>query len=62
MGYWESFEFGDIEIIHTPAQHWGARFVHDTHRSFGGYIIKYAGARDLPLRRQRLLRWLWGDR
>jgi L-ascorbate metabolism protein UlaG (beta-lactamase superfamily) len=43
MGYWESFEFGDIEIIHTPAQHWGARFVHDTHRSFGGYLIKYGG-------------------
>ena len=43
MGYWDKFSLGDIEIIHTPAQHWGARFVHDTHRSFGGYLIKYAG-------------------
>jgi len=43
MDYWDTFKLGDIEIVHTPAHHWGARYIHDTHRSFGGYIIKHAG-------------------
>ena len=37
---WESVSVGDLEIILTPARHWGARYVHDVHRGFGGYLIK----------------------
>jgi L-ascorbate metabolism protein UlaG (beta-lactamase superfamily) len=37
---WQSCEFEDLTITMTPARHWGARMIHDTHRKFGGYLIK----------------------
>lgn len=43
MRIWDSLVFGDIEIIHTPSHHWGARFIHDTHRDYGGYIVRSGG-------------------
>lgn len=33
-----------VNIIATPAQHWGARLFRDTHRGFGGYAIAAPGA------------------
>jgi len=36
---WDSFTFRDTDIHFTPAHHWGARYLHDTHRGFGGYLI-----------------------
>ena len=41
MDYWESRAHGEIEIVFTPTQHWGARFIHDTHRGFGGFLIRH---------------------
>jgi L-ascorbate metabolism protein UlaG (beta-lactamase superfamily) len=43
MDIWELLNFDELEIIHTPAMHWGARFFHDTHRDYGGYIIRSQG-------------------
>lgn len=40
MDDWDSFSFRDTEIHFTPAHHWGARYLHDTHRGFGGYLMK----------------------
>jgi L-ascorbate metabolism protein UlaG (beta-lactamase superfamily) len=37
---WDTLDFGDFEITFTPARHWGARFVHDVHRGFGGYLLR----------------------
>ena len=37
---WQSATFRDLRITLTPARHWGARNIHDTHRQFGGYLIK----------------------
>jgi L-ascorbate metabolism protein UlaG (beta-lactamase superfamily) len=37
---WQSATFGDLRITLTPARHWGARMIHDTHRGFGGYLIQ----------------------
>ncbi|WP_397385081.1 MBL fold metallo-hydrolase [Prosthecobacter sp.] len=37
---WQSATFRDLRITLTPARHWGARMIHDTHRQFGGYLIK----------------------
>lgn len=39
MALWEQRRFGDLEITHTPCHHWGARYLHDTHRDYGGYLI-----------------------
>lgn len=37
---WQSATFQDLRITLTPARHWGARMIHDTHRKFGGYLVK----------------------
>lgn len=43
MKIWDVMNFGQLEIIHTPSHHWGARFIHDTHRDYGGYIVRAGG-------------------
>jgi len=43
LSCWESFEHGNLRITLTPARHWGARVIHDSHRGFGGFLIEYAG-------------------
>jgi L-ascorbate metabolism protein UlaG (beta-lactamase superfamily) len=40
---WEKFEIGDLKVTLTPALHWGARVLHDSHRGFGGFHMEYAG-------------------
>lgn len=40
---WDELLFNELEVIHTPSHHWGARFLHDTHRDYGGYIIRAGG-------------------
>jgi L-ascorbate metabolism protein UlaG (beta-lactamase superfamily) len=43
MQVWDQLDFDGLEVTHTPAMHWGARFIHDTHRDYGGFIVKAAG-------------------
>jgi L-ascorbate metabolism protein UlaG (beta-lactamase superfamily) len=43
LGYWKTYEHGPLRITLTPAHHWGARVLHDSHRGFGGYIIEAGG-------------------
>ena len=42
MKNWETYSFGngELEIVFTPSFHWGARYIHDTHRGFGGFLIR----------------------
>lgn len=40
---WQRARYGDLHITLTPARHWGARMIHDTHRGFGGYLIDTPG-------------------
>ncbi len=40
---WESIEHGDVKVTLTPACHWGARMLHDSHRGFGGFLVESAG-------------------
>jgi len=40
MDYWSTVKFGNLEVTFTPTKHWGARFIHDTYRKFGAYILK----------------------
>ena len=32
---WDELEIRGMNVIHTPCHHWGARYVHDTHRDYG---------------------------
>ncbi len=43
MKIWDQLNFDELEVIHTPSHHWGARFIHDTHRDYGGYLIRAGG-------------------
>jgi len=43
MTVWDSLHFDQLEVIHTPSHHWGARFLHDIHRNYGGYIVRTGG-------------------
>lgn len=44
LAYWDTWSDGDLEVTLTPAMHWGARFIHDTHRQFGGFVIDGGGS------------------
>jgi L-ascorbate metabolism protein UlaG (beta-lactamase superfamily) len=46
LRWWESFSAGSLIITHTPAKHWGTRWITDGHRGYGGYFIE-GGARRL---------------
>ncbi len=43
MRVWQRIGFEDLEVVHTPSHHWGARYLHDIHRDYGGYLMKCAG-------------------
>jgi L-ascorbate metabolism protein UlaG (beta-lactamase superfamily) len=40
LDWWEQTEAAGMKITLTPAKHWGARMISDTHRLFGGYVIE----------------------
>lgn len=42
LDWWQCFQFGSVDITHTPSRHWGARVVRDMHRGYGGYVLSTA--------------------
>src|SRR6516162_4976283 len=40
LDWWQRFQFGNVEITHTPSRHWGARVIRDVHRGYGGYVLR----------------------
>jgi L-ascorbate metabolism protein UlaG (beta-lactamase superfamily) len=41
MEWWQTMrDASGLEITHTPANHWGARLIHDDHRGFGGFVLR----------------------
>ena len=43
MNWWDQWEHDGLKITFTPAKHWGARVLHDSHRGYGGYVVEYEG-------------------
>ena len=43
MKVWDAIEYNNMNVIHTPSHHWGARYLHDTHRDYGGYLVESGG-------------------
>ena len=39
LDYWQTVKLGPIEVSLTPCYHWGARFLADLHRGFGGFAV-----------------------
>ncbi len=38
--WWQSADVANLTVTATPARHWGARMFNDTHRGFGGYVLR----------------------
>ncbi|MGZ5022418.1 MAG: MBL fold metallo-hydrolase, partial [Chthoniobacterales bacterium] len=43
LDHWQRVELGPLSVSLTPAHHWGARLLHDSHRGFGGFVIEAEG-------------------
>ena len=43
LDYWQTVKLGPLEVSLTPCAHWGARFLADLHRGFGGFVVKMDG-------------------
>jgi len=41
MNWWDTWTFRGLEVTFTPAKHWGARVLHDKHRGYGGYNVRF---------------------
>ena len=40
LDWWQSADVANLTVTATPARHWGARMFNDTHRGFGGYVLR----------------------
>jgi L-ascorbate metabolism protein UlaG (beta-lactamase superfamily) len=40
LNWWHTHHHGNLAITHTPARHWGARIIKDSHRGYGGYVVR----------------------
>ena len=47
LEWWQTKSISGLEITMTPCKHWGARFFKDTHRGFGGYVIRGAATHSI---------------
>jgi len=43
LEWWESLQHNGWRVSLTPAKHWGARYINDIHRGYGGFIIEHQG-------------------
>lgn len=41
LEWWDHVNIEDTKVTFTPANHWGARRVTDSHRGFGGFILEH---------------------
>lgn len=42
LDWWKSSGHGNLAVTHVPSRHWGARILKDSHRGYGGYVLKTA--------------------
>jgi L-ascorbate metabolism protein UlaG (beta-lactamase superfamily) len=40
LNWWNSYRHKGVTITHVPARHWGARVISDSHRGYGGYVVR----------------------
>ncbi len=42
MDWWTSYRHRELTVVHVPSRHWGARIIKDSHRGYGGYVLRDA--------------------
>jgi L-ascorbate metabolism protein UlaG (beta-lactamase superfamily) len=40
LDWWNSVRHANVTITHVPSRHWGARIIKDSHRGYGGYVLR----------------------
>ena len=40
LDWWNTSRYGNVAITHVPSRHWGARILKDSHRGYGGYVLR----------------------
>jgi L-ascorbate metabolism protein UlaG (beta-lactamase superfamily) len=40
LDWWNSVRHGNLTVTHVPSRHWGARIIKDSHRGYGGYVLR----------------------
>jgi L-ascorbate metabolism protein UlaG (beta-lactamase superfamily) len=40
LDWWNSSQHGNLSVTQVPARHWGARILKDSHRGYGGYVLR----------------------
>jgi L-ascorbate metabolism protein UlaG (beta-lactamase superfamily) len=40
LEWWNHYRHGALEITHVPSRHWGARVIKDSHRGYGGFVVR----------------------
>ena len=40
LEWWNSFRHAGLTVTHVPSRHWGARVLKDSHRGYGGYVLR----------------------
>jgi L-ascorbate metabolism protein UlaG (beta-lactamase superfamily) len=40
LDWWNSYRHGNLTVTHVPSRHWGARIIKDSHRGYGGYVLR----------------------
>lgn len=40
LDWWENFRNRGLSVTHVPSRHWGARVIKDSHRGYGGYVLR----------------------
>jgi L-ascorbate metabolism protein UlaG (beta-lactamase superfamily) len=40
LDWWSSFRQRGLTVTHVPSRHWGARILKDSHRGYGGFVLR----------------------
>ncbi|MBS1851928.1 MAG: MBL fold metallo-hydrolase [Acidobacteria bacterium] len=40
LDWWNSYRLAELTVTHVPSRHWGARVLKDSHRGYGGYVLR----------------------
>ncbi len=40
LDWWNNYRQASVDVIHVPSRHWGARILKDSHRGYGGYVLR----------------------
>lgn len=40
LDWWKTSRHNNVSVTHVPSRHWGARILKDSHRGYGGFVLK----------------------